>query len=67
MDKAIRERLKLLRGEVRQYTTIAPIDNPVFENLSELTVGKVTFRLFSTVQKKWLENLTNRRYGCKRP
>ena len=59
VDKAIRQTLKLLRGQVRQYTTIAPVDNLVFENLSELAVGKVKFRLFSTVQQKGLENLTN--------
>jgi hypothetical protein len=58
VDKAIRETLKLLRAQVRQYTTIAPVDNLIFENLSELAVGKVKFRLFSTVQQKGLENLT---------
>lgn len=59
VDNAIRETLKLLRAQVRQYTTIAPVDNLVFENLSELAVGKVNFRLFSTIQQKGLENLTN--------
>jgi hypothetical protein len=59
VDKTIRETLKSLRAQVRQYTTIAPVDNLVFENLSELAVGKVKFRLFSTVQQKGLENLTN--------
>lgn len=62
LEAEIRQQLVALRSLPRRWITQSPIKNLIFEDFTELRIGKVIFRKTSDLREQTVRDLNNRLY-----
>jgi hypothetical protein len=60
LDEAIEAELIALRSSIQKWTSLAPIDFLIFEDIPELTIGKVVFRPTTSIYERSLNEFNAR-------
>jgi hypothetical protein len=60
LDEAIQAEIIALRSSIQKWTSLAPIDFLVFEDIPELSVGKVVFRPTASLYERALNEFNAR-------